>query len=136
MTLSILNVFPFLYVLWQAQYTFGDIPINNSDFLFSYHDIWLLSALQTISRHVTVGFTAPPWLKMIQAVFHSQLSIHKPQDYAWTTHTLLKNVLDCASCCKPHYVSAECEVSGAGWVPAWCCGCLDVGVGVKNILYE
>lgn len=35
------------------------------------------------------------------------------------THTLcLKNVLDCASCHKPYYVSAKCEVSrGFGSVP-------------------
>lgn len=46
------------------------------------------------------------------------------------THTLcLKNVLDCASCHKPHYVSVKCEVSREiGPVPRWCsvCACVSV----------
>lgn len=52
------------------------------------------------------------------------------------THTLcIKNVLDFASCHKPHYVSAKCEVSrGDGPVPGVCCDA--VGAGVENISRE
>lgn len=70
-------------------------------------------------------FSSLLWLRMIQAAF--TVSSAATGLRICLTHTLcLKNVLDCASCHKPHYVSAKCEVSrGAGSVPGWCCvfGC-------------
>lgn len=72
---------------------------------------------------------------MIQAVFSAA-----PGLKICLTHTLcLNNVLDCASCHKPHYVSVKSEVSrGAGAVPRQCsaCVCVSVGAGAENILCE
>lgn len=73
-------------------------------------------------------------LRMIQAVFTVGSAATGLR--ICLTHTLcLKNVLDCASCHKPHYVSAKCEVSrGAGTVPRWCvCACVGLWVQVLKI---
>lgn len=81
------------------------------------------------------------WLRMIQAVF--TVSSAATGLRICLNHTVcLKNVLDCASRHKPHYVSVKCEVSrGDGSVPGWCvfpCVCACVWVWVfkkKNLVW-
>lgn len=133
-----LTFFPLLlYVLWQAWNTFWEITINNSlchmarpyGLNLHYKDsscTWQWDALNS-QNHSAL------WLRMIQAVFTVRSAATGLR--ICLTHTLyLKNVWDCASCHKPHYISAKCDVSrGAGSVPGWCCACVWLWVQVLEI---
>lgn len=77
------------------------------------------------SAHVTMGRCeqSGPFSSCCVALddtdcFHSALSSSGPKNMPDPHALLRKNVLDCASRHKPHYVSVKCEVSrGVGSVP-------------------
>lgn len=135
---------PLLCVLWQAWNSFWENDRKKKSLTLSRGPaIWSKSALQRLTRtwqrdamssqNHSAPFRGSGWYRLF-----SQVRSAAPGLRICLTHTLcLKNVLHCASCHKPHYVSVKCEVSrGVGSVPGWCVLVGGGVAGVENILLK